>query len=166
MTKMPMACAEEHLSDLYFGTVNGTIHKAFYGNSDDELFDGTPGASIQADVQTAFIAPNGDQMALKRPLLCMPMFTSSAPPQVKLQIHTEWSRSGTPGSPPYAPNADALWDIAKWGLAVWGGQDNSYFVWTGVDGLGAFVSLRMSIVAAPRTVFTSWKLVYEPGGIM
>ena len=166
MTKMPMSCAEEHLSDLYFGTLNGTIHKAFYGESDDELMDGTPGNSIQADIQTAFIAPNDERMELKRPLLCMPMFMSSAPPQVKIRINTEWSRVGTPGSPPYAPNADAKWDLAKWGQAVWGGADNTYLVWTGVDGLGIFMSLRLSLVAAPRTVFTSWKIVYESGGIM
>jgi hypothetical protein len=166
MKGMAMACAEELQGDLYFGTHDGTVCKAFYGLTDDELFDGTPGRTVNCDLQTSFVAPENDKMSLKRSQFIMPMFTGSTPPMVKAQINTEWNVQGVPGSPPYTMNPQALWDQAKWNQAQWGGADNTYQLWLGCEGLGCFASLRMSVQGPPGTLFTSWKYVYEPGGIM
>lgn len=163
---MGMSCAEEFDGELYYGTLEGTVIKAFNGTTDDQLSDGTPGRTVVADLQTAYVAPEDDPMSLKTPQLVMPMFTGNTPPVVKLQINTEWNFKPVPGSPPYVDKDTALWDQAKWDQAVWGGKDNTYLAWVGVEGLGTHASLRMSFIGSPRTVFTGWKYVYTSGGIM
>lgn len=163
---LDMAAAEEYDGDLFYGTLNGTICKAFFGASDDQLSDGTPGRTIVGEIQSSFIAPGDDPISLKRPLLIQPTFQSSAPPQIKAQINTEWSFGSVAGSPPYAPNAQSLWDSALWNQGVWGGRDNVYMAWLGAEGLGSYFSLRMSVVGAPGTLYTGCKVIYEPGGPM
>lgn len=162
---MGMSCAEEFDGDLYYGTLDGTVLKAFHGTTDDQLSDGTPGRTVTGDIQTAYV-DGGDPMNLKRPQLVMPMFTAPGPPVVKLQINTEWNFKPVSGSPPYTTRDTALWDQALWDQAVWGGADNTFLVWVGVEGLGTHSSLRMSFIGPPRTTFTGWKYVYETGGIM
>lgn len=166
MSKMPMACAEVFNGELYFGTLEGTVCKAFSGNTDDALVDGTLGASITASLQSAFVAPQEDRISLKRPLLALVMLQSSAAPMLNVQVNTEWSTTPNAGSPAYNPSDVALWDVAHWDEAVWGGAANTYLLWVGLTGLGVYLSLRLALVAAPRTVFTGWRVVYEPGGIM
>lgn len=163
---MPMHAMEVFNGELYLGTSNGRIGRCFSANSDDQLTDGTVGTDVEAELQTAFVAPADDRMSLKRPLLIMPMFQGSSAPSVKAAVNTEWSGEATSGSPAFIPNASALWDQALWNQAVWGGSENSFFLWLGAEGLGCFMSLRLALRAAPRTKFTSWKVVYESGGIM
>lgn len=163
---MPMKCAELFDGELFFGTPYGTICKAFVSDSDDELTDGTVGTDVVASLQTAFIAPNEERMQLKRPQLVMPMFQAKEPPSVGVQVNTEWSGEAISGSPTYIPSDQALWDVAQWDQAVWGGSANTYLIWVGASGLGCYMSLRLSIIAKRNTLFTSWKLIYEPGGVM
>jgi hypothetical protein len=163
---MGMTCAEEHEGWLYHGTAVGTVIRAFDGTTDDRLTDGTPGRAVIGDLQTAFVAPADDRASLKRPLLVQPIFLSSGIPSVKLKILTEWTIEAVAGSPSYILPTDSLWDQALWDQATWQAETGTYMAWVGVVGLGSYASLRMSLQAAPRTVFTAWKYVYEPGGIM
>jgi hypothetical protein len=163
---MPMVSAEVFDGDLYFGTTNGRVGRAFICDSDDELTNGTVGTVVTGDVQTAFVAPNDDKMSLKRPLLIMPMFQASSAPSIKAQVNTEWSDTGVAGSPSYTPSSVSLWDSAVWNVAVWGGALNTFLAWLGATGLGVYLSLRLSFTGPRGTLFTSWKVVYEPGGIM
>ena len=166
MQNIPMKCSEVFDGNLYFGTEDGKIGKAFSGDTDDELSDGTAGEDVVGRLQTAFVTKEDQEMLLKRMQLVMPMFQSSDPPSFSVRLNTEWSDQGTSGSPPFVINTNALWDVGTWDVAVWGGAANTYLGWIGVEGLGCYASLRISIVGKPRTMFTSWKLVYEPGGIM
>lgn len=163
---MPVACATVFLGDLYFGTLDGKVCKAYAGNSDDELSDGTPGATLQGEIQTAFVTVGGDPHQMKRPLMVMPMFQAPSAPQVKIQVNTEWSTSKVPGSPVYVSPNGAIWNSSQWNNAVWGGLDGTYFAWGGCEGLGVYASLRMLVSGLPKTTFTSWKIVEEPGGLM
>lgn len=166
MSRMPMACAETFGGEFFFGTEDGTICKGFTGDSDDFLTDGTEGTQPVASIQTAFVAPGGDGMSLKIPYLAQVLILSPEPPMLNVQVNTEWSNADTPGAPPYVPNTNALWDVAKWDQAVWGGAANTYLLWIGVQGLGSYMSLRMSILGKPGTIFTGWKIIYQPGGPM
>ncbi len=166
MTGMAMSCAESYEGDLYYGTTEGTIIKAFVGDTDDALVSGTPGRVVIGDLQTAFSPPNGDRISLKRPLLVNPVFVSTALPKVKVQINTDWSTKPVPGTPPYTASPQALWDQALWDQAVWSGAGNTYQGWIGAEGLGCYFSLRLSLQAAPGTTFTGWKLIYDTGGPM
>lgn len=167
MDHMPMACAELHGDDLFFGTTDGKVCKAFFGDTDDQASDGTPGSSVIADIQTSFSAVAQDLFHTKRMLMAMPMFQSTSPPSVKAQINTDWSFQGVPSSPIYTASQTAKWDVAKWDQAKYAGLPRNYFAWAGAEGLGTHASLRMSFTGDAKTTFTAWKLVTEIGrGIM
>jgi hypothetical protein len=160
------AAAEFFNGNLFVGTPNGTVQRMFDTDTDDELTDGTPGFAFVGSIQTAFIAPNDDRMRLKTPVLVQPMFNSTEPPSIAARVNTEWSSEDTSGVLILPTNDNALWDLALWDQAVWGGSDNTYLVWVGCSGLGCYFSLRLSIVGKPRTLFTSWKVIYLPGALM
>lgn len=167
MNNIPMACAEVHGDALYFGTTDGKVCQAFFGETDDILTDGTPGLTIVADLQTSFSAVNQDLFHTKRMLMAMPMFQAVSPPNVKAQVNTDWSFQGNPSTPSYIASTNAKWNAAKWDVAKWVGQANNYFAWTGAEGLGTHASLRLSFSGSAKTTFTAWKLVTEIGqGIM
>ena len=157
---------EEFDGEMFYGTNRGTVHKAFTGETDDALSDGTAGTLPNWELQTSFTAPNQDNTSLKRPGLVHVLFQGSRPPEIKLQINTEWSTRPVPGSPALGADVEALWDIALWDVGYWSGDINSYSTWVGVEGLGAYFSLRMKVRGAPGTVFNSWTVIYEPGGPM
>lgn len=164
--KMPMRCCELYQGEFYFANDEGKVYQAFKSNTDDELSGGTVGATIYGAIQTAYVTDPNDPMRLKRPLLVMPMFQAPSPPSISAQINTEWSTLGTPGSPSFSPGGGAIWDSSLWNNAVWSTTDQAYLAWIGANGLGCYSSLRMTVAGMPGTIFTSWKLIYEPGGVM
>lgn len=166
LTGWPSTAMEEFEGSLYYGTADGKVNKAFTSDTDDQLSTGVAGSMIKHELQTAFIAPQGDKMHLKRPQLVFVTFQGSRPPEVKLQINTEWSTQPVPGSPPLALITEAQWDVAKWDLGKWGADVNTYGLVVGVEGLGIYFSLRLSVRGAPGTAFNSWSPTYEQGGIM
>ena len=163
---LPINCYEVFEGHMYFGTVDGKIGQAFTANSDDELSDGTAGRTITGEVQTAYVTDPDNPMTLKRMLLIQPMFQAPSPPSVQARINTEWAHGGTPGAPSFAGAEGSLWNTGLWNTAIWGTAQQAYFSWLGANGTGAYASLRMAVQGLPGTIFTSWKLVYEPGGIM
>ena len=164
---MPMLGADVFQGDLYFGTTDGRVCKAFYGDTDDELTDGTPGSTVIADIQTAFVAPQDDRINLKRSQLVQVMFQAPGVPSVLVRINHEWAITPADGAPIFTGASFGLWDISKWDQAVWAGTKDSYSAWVGVEGVGVFASLRLAFTGAPRTLFTAWKYVFEGGrGLM
>lgn len=165
-TSLPMVCMAQMDGELYFGMKGGKVGQAFTANTNDELYDGTAGTSVIGDIQTAYVTDPDNPVALKRPQLIMPMFQSAAAPAVRAQINTEWATRSTAGSPSFTGDQGDLWDTGEWDTAHWSDSDAAFFSWLGADGLGCYASLRMSVIALPGTMFTSWKLIYIPGGIM
>ena len=163
---IPMTCGDTLDGELFFGTPHGTLCKLFGAPTDDELQDFTPGREVIGRLQSAYVAPGNDPMALKIPQLLNPMFIAVSPPSAKVQVNTEWNETTTPGAPAYVPPDIALWDVARWDAARWYGGLFTYTGWVGAAGLGVYISFTMTLSGAPRTLFTAWKLVYEPGGIM
>ena len=169
-TAIPMRCAETLDGELFFGTPadaggKSTVCKLFGAATDDELSDLTPGRTVQGALQTSYIAPGNDLMALKIPQLVMPMFIAADVPKANVKINTEWDASAPPSVASYVPPIVAQWDIAKWDVAVWAGGLFTFVGWVGVSGLGVYMSLSLTLVGVPRTLFTSWKLVFDSGGI-
>lgn len=162
---MPMNCCELFEGFLYFGTRDGRVGRAGDGNSDGIAVDGTPGSTLEGDLQTAW-NPAGDSARVKRFIQVQPAFIAPEAPSVKLQVNVDWRFDPVSGSPGFVPEDVALWDAAKWDLAKWYGGQNSYIAWTGCQGIGRFASLRLAVRGAAGTVFTNWLLVAESGGIL
>lgn len=165
-SNMPARCGEVFSGSFFFGTFDGKVCQGFSADTDGQLTDGTPGTDVVASIQTAYVTDPNDRVSLKVPQLIMPMFQAPQAPSVRGLVNTEWKSDGVAGSPVFAPDGSSLWDIGLWDVAIWGGGLNTYLVWLGASGLGAYISLRLQFTGKRGTIFTSWKLVYSPGGLM
>jgi hypothetical protein len=149
----------------YFGTSDGYVCQALVGRTDGELLDGTPGQTLEGEVQTAWQG-QPDPSVFKRYLMVEPYFISTGPPSVKVQVNIDWSFTGTAGSPGFVQPEDSVWDTGLWDVARWAGTRNSYKGWAGCEGLGHFASLRLAIRGEPGTIFTNFVLIAEAGGVL
>lgn len=163
---MPIRTSELFEGELYFGDENGIVYKAFGEDTDGVLVNGTPGVDIEGELQTVWHAPGKDPVRLKNMQQVKTFFIAPIAPSVLVQTNMEWNISPSPGSPAYVGIDAALWDSAIWDTARWVGQQNTYQAWTGVTGIGVFVSLRMRVRGQPGTTFTNWILIFTKGGIM
>lgn len=165
---VPMLTCENFAGALYFGTVDGKVGRAFLETmtTDGKLTTGVLGADIAIEVQTAFI-PNGDPVRIKRLLHAAAVFQGIDKPSVQAQINPDWSFQSTPGSPIFLGPANALWDVAIWDQANWGGGAQiTYRGWFGAQGVGYYGSLYFKATGLPKTYFVNWTLVSEAGGLM
>ena len=163
---MPMRAMDVFEGELYFGDDDGKVYQAFTADTDDLLSDGTVGQTIVGDIQTAYVTDPKNPMSLKRPTLICPMFQAPAPPAIQAQVNTEWSNVNAAGSPAFSTTGGSLWNSSLWNTALWNNAEQAYITWLGAVGLGAYCSLSMRVAGLPGTIFTSWKLIYEPGGVM
>ena len=162
---MPMTCAALLDGQLYFGTEDGRIAKGFFGNTDGIETDGTPGQTLEGDVQTSFNAFK-TPANLKKFTMARPIFIAPGPPSVKLQINTQYTFVNVGGSPSFVQTPGGIWNTGLWNVAVWAGSANTYQAWAGTTGLGYYASLRMKVRGLPQTIFTSSHMMSEKGGFM
>ena len=165
---IPMLTCENFGGQLYFGTLDGKVGKAFEGllNQDDVLTDGTKGPDIQIDVQGPFV-PGADKAKLNRFLQFEMTFQGVVPPAINAVLIPDWSSEAPPGSPIFLGEALYLWDSALWDTALWSsGQGNTYRTWIGASGIGSFAALRFLGKGAAKTLFVNYTIVTEPGGLM
>jgi hypothetical protein len=168
---IPMLTCELYQGEMYFGTVDGKIGKAFEKEveSDGLSTTGTAGKDIEVKCQTAFV-PGGEGMRYKRMLQAQLTFQSQTPPDIFAQVNVDWKFESTPGSPAFISSPPPLWDVALWDVAVWdvsgSGQMTTFRAWIGAVGLGYYASLRWTGKGRPGTLFMNWLLVTESGGIM
>lgn len=162
---IPMVSAVNFMGELYFSHSNGTICKGLIGDSDNADLDDNAGAEIVGTVQTSWNSFNSPQ-TIKKFMLVQPYFIAEAPPSIKVQLNVDWSTQRVAGAPGFQPPIAARWDQAIWDQAKWAGGKKSFNTWSGVDGIGRFASLQMSIVGIPGTLFTNFVMVCESGGIL
>jgi hypothetical protein len=164
-SSIPMSCVTMLNGQVYFGTSNGRVARAFYGQKDAVETNGTGGNYVQADVQSSF-NNFGTPANLKKFSMARPIFISSEAPSVKLQLNVQYGFEGVAGSPSFSGTGASLWDSGLWNQAVWSGSVNTYQAWVGVSGLGYYGSLRMKVRGLAGTVYTSSHVMSEPGGVM
>jgi len=151
-------------SQLYFGTLDGFTCKGLFGNFDGVDIGGAGGNNIEGDLQTSF-QNFGSPGQLKSFGMARPVFLATAAPAIKLQINTQFSAAGVPGSPFFSNEVNGVWNAGLWNVAAWVGQ-NTYQAWQGTAGLGYYGSLRMKVRGLPETTFTAAHITMTPGGMM
>jgi hypothetical protein len=162
---IPMTCCTLLAGKPYCGTSDGRVFKAFTGNLDGVAIAGTGGTNIEGDIQTAFSSFDSPAM-LKKFNLGHPIFISTQQPAVKMQMNTQFTFSGVPGSPSFSQTSGSLWSASQWSVARWSGSSGTYQAWVGLTGLGFYGSLRMKIRGVAGTTFTGCQVMMEPGGLM
>jgi len=164
-SNIPMTCATTLGDITYCGTSDGRVFKVFVGNLDAVESNGTGGTNVEGDIQTAFAAL-GSSAQLKKFNLAHPIFVAPQSPSVKLQMNTQFTFQGVPGSPSFTSSSGSTWSSGVWNVARWVGGTNTYQAWVGVTGLGYYGSIRMKVRGVAGPLFTGSQLMYGLGGVL
>lgn len=150
-------CWELFQDNPYFGG-NGYIGKAW-----DETSDA--GQNINANAIQAFNY-FGNRAQLKRWTMMRPIFQTTGSPSLYANVNVDFDTSDTTATLAFSATSDALWDVAEWDEAVWGGT-TILKNWQGVTGIGYCAAPRVKIAANSLSIqWMSTDLVYEPGAIL
>ena len=166
ISQMPMNCSSQVVDDIYFGTTDGRVCKAFTGNTDGQQIDGTPGRPIIGTYMGGFndysIPTN-----LKTWQLARPIFRSTDKPAVAASILIQYE-SGLPtiNGSETKNTSGGRFDISKWNECVWAGGADTYSAWCGLQGLGYYGAYSIVFTGEAGTQYISSNITLLQGGIM
>lgn len=166
LTGIPITCTASLGGQMFFGTDDKYIAKGFVGEFDQVGFDGEGGQPVDGELQTSFNSFDSPGR-LKRFVMARPVFIARQPPSLKAKINTQYSFSGVAGAPSFSSDPRAEWDESEWNLARWGSSSNTFEIWIGTTGLGYYGAFRMRVRGlGGSTIFASYHVMTEPGGVM
>ena len=165
-SNVPMVCCSLFEHDFYFATDSNRVAKGIVGELDQVETDGEGGQAIEGEVQVAF-NDFGMPGQLKQFVMVKPIFTAPQAPSLKVRMNTQYSLQSVAGSPSFVRDESSYWDEAKWNLASWSSQTNTYESWYGIRGLGYYGALRMRMRGfGGSTNFYSYHIMNQIGGVM
>lgn len=164
-TGMPINTWTTYDSVMYFGDEDGNVYIGLVGDRDGVEIDGTGGQNVKCVVQGGF-QTFGSSANLKLFDMARPIFISSAPPGVAVQINMDYLQNSIYAYPNFTDIDEAMWDEGKWGEASWVSGTDTYAAWAGIQGLGYYGSLRMAVEGKAGTSYISANVMYKPGGVM
>lgn len=156
----------EFKGELYYGTQNGKVCKAFYGDSDGLNHAQTvKGPLVEGRYQQAF-SPLKEQGLLKEIHLIKPVIISNTTPEYIAKVSTDFGISQVlvSGGSGLSSAIGSLWGTALWGTALWSGSANTYYQWSGVNELGYFASTLIAVRGDPGTTILSTDILFTYGG--
>jgi hypothetical protein len=156
-------CFAVFQDNLYYGDSLGTVMQAETGGSDAGLNNYT--TSILMGFSTL-----GAATSLKQVRMVKPYVLATAPTAPQVSIAVDYN-VGLPQAPaPSNVASGALWDVAKWDQAVWGGGLTSQTAWMDAQGLGTAIAICYQLTTGSGTVapdirIAAFDILFEPGGI-
>lgn len=166
ISQMPMNCTSQVVDDIYFGTTNGKVCRAFDGDTDGVALDGTAGRPIIGTVMGGF-NDYGVPTYLKTWQLARPIFRSTDKPAVAATILTQYEDPmPVINGQQTKDGAGGRFDISKWNECVWAGNAGTYSSWIGLNGLGYYGAFSLSITGDAGTQYISTNITLTQGGIM
>lgn len=156
-TGIPALCWSLKGDDAYFGSSDGTVYKFDGGVTSDA------GTNIVTDALQAFNyfgSTNNKVFMLVRPT-----FEANGAPAIAVEMNTDFRIVPPSSVPTSLATSGAIWDTSEWDVGVWGGDEDIYDGWIGVDGIGRSGALR--IQTASTTLVSGWiatDINYSPGG--
>lgn len=164
-TGMPMTTWVIYNGQMYFGDADGNVCLGLYRSRDGVEYSGTGGEFPLCSLQGGF-NDFGSSANLKIFDMARPIFLATAPPAVSLQINIDYAQNKIYAQPTFYDSDASFWDEAIWNQAVWAGIPESYSVWTGVQGMGYYGSLRMAVRGQQGTSYISANVMFKTGGVM
>lgn len=142
---------------LLFGSKNGAIYRANYGDSDN-------GAGIKSELKTAY-SYFGDRGHIKRFTMARPQVRTPAGLKFSMAIDTNFNPSEF-SSVQVADNANALWGTAVWNEALWDSPKLSSEDVYSLTNLGRAASLSLAVqTQAGGFEMYAAAITYEQGGL-
>ena len=163
---MPMNCSSQVIDDIYFGTTDGRVCKAFVGDTDGAYYDGQPGRPIVGRYLGGFddygIATN-----LKTWQLARPIFLADDTPAVGAAILTEYEGlMPAIDSSVTGDGSGGRFNVDAWNQCVWSGGTNTYSGWVGLQGLGYYGAMAITFTGPAGTQYISTNVTLTQGGVM
>ena len=162
-------CWELHQQRPFFGSF-GAVYRAWEGTTDDGSIDPdtgiiTPGAVINAEVQTTFsyFESLGVQKHYK---MVRPTILSRGDFTFNFSVNTDFVFDSPLAPASFSFRNPGVWDEDLWNDAVWEGGLNTYKSWQAVTGIGTAASIRLLMRSGQETYWASTDWLYENGGIM
>lgn len=162
---MPMNCTTQVVDDIYFGTTDGKVCRAFVGDTDGASIDGNPGRPIKGTYMGGF-NDYGDPTHLKIWQLARPVFLASDRPSVGVKIITEYESPLPATDAVSSSEAGGRFDVDAWNQCVWSGGTNTYTGWVGLNGMGYYGAAAIVFTGPSGTKYISSNATLTLGGVM
>lgn len=132
--------------DLYFASNDGTVYRAWTGESD-------PGsADIVGDVQQAF--SNFGLDFFKQFLQVRPAISSNGAVMPAIAMNVDFQNLAATGTPLQTTPSGVFWDTVLWDTSYWGADELVAADWLAVEGIGIWAAIRMRV--ALNAITFSW----------
>ena len=150
-------------SGLYYGDSVGNVMQAETGGSDNAVTNYT------LSILMGF-SDLGAPSVEKQIRLVKPYVLAANPTSAQVSVAVDYNVALPPPPSPTSASAGALWGVATWDRAVWGGGLISQTSWLDAQGLGTAISVCYqntfgSGTITPDVRLTAFDLVFEVGNL-
>jgi len=166
---LPYSCFVSVDADVFAGTFDGRVVRAFDGPLDNVLIGETTGLPIQCQVTPAYnsMEANFETGARQKVFkMLRPTFIATATPTISVSVMTDYG-APKPGVVPTLPDiAEAVWDVDLWDVGKWSGLTEPIKEWIGVHGVGFTGTAQLDYKCGGDTVLASIDFWTETGGVL
>lgn len=153
------------ISDTLMYGSQGKVYRAWEGNLDGVLLDGTGGINVLGECQQAF-SYFGLPGANKHYKMFRPAFVYSGVFKYKAGANVDFDFSTQPLPASFGTANFGLWDTSNWdSTAVWSGGSQSSKQWVGIVGVGYAAAIRISVESGSELLWVSTDWLMEKGGV-
>ena len=156
-------------ADVFSGTYDGRVVRAFDGPVDNVLIGTTTGDPIQCQVTPAYnsMEPGPGTGAQQKVFkMLRPTFITTTTPTIAVTIMTDYGGPGAAVIPTLPHFDEALWDVDLWDVAKWTGLQGPIKTWIGVNGVGFAGTAQIDYLCGGETLLASIDFWTERGGVM
>jgi hypothetical protein len=152
---------------FYMGTDDGRVLKITFDQYlDDVKMDGSGGNPISAYAMGAYTYLD-DPTFNKHAQFIRPVFQATVKPSFIIRVLPDF-RTDLWGSTPIPGLAvgNAVWDISKWDMANWAGNDNVYRPWCSANVLGYAFAWQLKVSTSAALGLSAVEWVWEDGDLI
>jgi hypothetical protein len=152
---------------FYMGTDDGRVLKITTDQYlDDVKMDGTGGNPISAYAMGSYTYLD-DPTFNKHAQFIRPVFQTMVKPSFIIRVLPDFRLDlwGSTPTPNYAVG-NAVWDISKWDMANWAGQDNVYRPWCSANVLGYAFAWQLKVSTSSALGLSAVEWVWEDGDLI
>lgn len=155
-----------HGPEVFYGTPDGRVMRAFMGTFDEVKLNTGAGVPITGQWVTSF-QPLGVKGNTKSFLMLRPSVIGRGDITIKIACLVNYGTLKAPAEPALPIVNYSFWDVSIWDAAVWTAESQPLFKWLGIDGNGYVAAAQIDFTApggVTRFAQLDWWVV--PGGPM
>ena len=161
----PMLTVETYGQKVIFGDLDNNLWE-LAGTADGVEYDvPNSGNPVEFSMLTSYQG-YGSPANLKRVHLLRPYWVGSTIPQFGVEARFDFQIAELGTVPPFFPQQGALWDLAAWDDAVWGGGYQTQQLPYGGVGMGRYVAIALRGNSVGDSAYMGCDLIMDQGGYL